>query len=181
MSEYGVVLESGAIRFERLLPAPVERVWSYLTDPEKRGTWLASGVFDLRVGGETNLLFRHSQITPEEPPEKYRDMNEKGFLSKGTITRYEPPHALAFTWHGGDNPSSEVTFELTPKDGKTLLVLTHRKLAATDMSNVAGGWHAHLGLLEDRLEGNPPRGFWSRIDALEAEYASRMAGTRGEG
>lgn len=176
MSEYGVVLESGAVRFERLLPGPVERVWMYLTDSEKRGTWLASGAFDLRVGGETSLLFKHSQITPEEPPEKYREMNEKGMLSKGQITRYEPPHALAFTWHGDGNPPSEVTFELTPKDGKTLLVLTHRKLADTEMSNVASGWHLHLGLLEDQLAGNPPRGFWSRLDALEAEYAKRIGG-----
>lgn len=182
MSEFGVVLESGAVRFERLLPAPVERVWTYLTDSEKRGTWLASGAFDLRVGGETNLFFRHSEITSEEPPEKYREMNEKGMLSKGTITRYEPPHALALTWEGEGDPPSEVTFELTPKDGKTLLVLTHRKLAdAAAMKGVSGGWHVHLDLLEDQLAGNPPRGFWSRIDALEAEYAKRIAGTEGHG
>lgn len=177
MSEYGVVLESGAVRFERLLPGPVERVWEYLTDSEKRGTWLASGAFDLRVGGETNLLFRHSQITREQPPEKYREMNEKGILSKGTITRYEPPHALAFTWDGDGNPPSEVTFELTPRDGKTLLALTHRKLAdAAAMKDVSGGWHVHLDLLEDQLAGNPPRGFWSRLDGLEAEYAQRIDG-----
>lgn len=175
MNEYGVVLESGAVRFERLLSAPVERVWAYLTDSEKRGTWLASGTFDLRLGGETNLLFKHSQITPEAPPERYREMNEKGHLSKGTITRYEPPHALAFTWDGDGNPPSEVTFELSPRDGKTLLVLTHRKLAdAAAMKDVSGGWHVHLDLLQDRLAGEPPRGFWSRIEALEAEYARRI-------
>ena len=38
MSEYGVVLESGAVRFERLLPGPIERVWSYLVEGEKRAT-----------------------------------------------------------------------------------------------------------------------------------------------
>ena len=49
MSDFGVVLESGTVRFERLLPGPVERVWSYLTDSEKRGQWLASGPFELRL------------------------------------------------------------------------------------------------------------------------------------
>ena len=56
MNEYGVVLESGAVRFERLLPGPVERVWSYLTQSEKRGTWLASGQIEPRVWAEIDIL-----------------------------------------------------------------------------------------------------------------------------
>ena len=38
MSEYGIVTEAGAVRFERLLPGPIERVWAYLTDPDKRAS-----------------------------------------------------------------------------------------------------------------------------------------------
>jgi uncharacterized protein YndB with AHSA1/START domain len=176
MSEYGTVLESGAVRFERLLPGPVERVWAYLTESDKRGTWLASGPFELRVGGATELLFKHSQITDEPPPDQFREMNDNGWLARGTITRCEPPHALAFTWDGDGNPDSEVTFELSPKDGKVLLVLTHRKLAdKAAMTGVSGGWHLHLGLLEDQLTGQKPRGFWSKHAAIEADYAARYA------
>ncbi len=51
MSEYGVVTESGTVRFERVLPGPIERVWAYLTESEKRGKWLATGNMELRVGG----------------------------------------------------------------------------------------------------------------------------------
>src|SRR5262245_18404599 len=29
----------GAISFMRVLPGPIERVWAYLTEPEKRGKW----------------------------------------------------------------------------------------------------------------------------------------------
>ena len=43
------------------------------------------------------------------------------------------------------------------------------------MASVSSGWHAHLGLLEDKLAGNPPRAFWSRIETLEADYAKRFA------
>lgn len=176
MNEYGVVLESGAVRFERLLPGPVERVWSYLTESEKRGRWLASGVFDLRVGGQTEMLFKHSEITDEAPPEAYREVHENGVRSTGTITRYEPPRIIAFTWGGGDEPESEVAFELVPKGEKVLLVLTHRKLASkAEMTSVSGGWHMHLGLLEDALTGAPRRGFWSRFAALDADYAARYA------
>ena len=35
-AEHGVITEAGAIRFERLLPGPIERVWDYLVDPAKR-------------------------------------------------------------------------------------------------------------------------------------------------
>lgn len=176
MNEYGVVLESGAVRFERLLPGPVERVWSYLIDSEKRSTWLAGGEIEPRVGGTADLLFKHSQITSEQPPERYREMNDKGWPSKGTVTRYEPMKALAMTWPGEGDASSEVTFELAPEGDKVRLVLTHRKLAnKAEMVSVSSGWHAHLGLLEDKLAGNPPRAFWSKIEALEADYAKRFA------
>lgn len=175
MSEYGTVLESGAVRFERLLPGPIERVWAYLTESDKRSTWFASGIFDLHVGGAAKLLFKHSQITPEEPPERYREMNETGVSFEGRITRCNPPNELGFTWGGGDEPESEVVFELSPQGEKVRLVLTHRKLATkAEMVNVSGGWHLHLGLLEDQLAGNPPRPFWSRHEALEADYAARI-------
>lgn len=180
MNDYGVVLESGAVRFERLLPGPLERVWSYLVDSDRRGTWLASGRIEPRVGGTADLLFKHSGITGEAPPERYREMNDKGWPSRGTVTRYEPMAALAMTWPGEGGASSEVTFELTPEGERVRLVVTHRKLAdRAEMTNVSSGWHAHLGLLEDRLAGNPPRGFWSRIEGLEAEYAARFAGLPG--
>ena len=56
------------VRLERLLPGPIERVWAYLTDSDKRATWFASGVFDLRVGGKADLHFDHSRISSEPSP-----------------------------------------------------------------------------------------------------------------
>jgi hypothetical protein len=38
MSEYGIVTEAGPVRFERLLPGPIERVWAYLTDAMTSGS-----------------------------------------------------------------------------------------------------------------------------------------------
>lgn len=177
MSEYGAVLESGAVRFERLLPGPVERVWSYITESDKRGRWLASGPFDLRVGGRAELLFKHSEITDEAPPAAYREVHENGVRATGAITRCEPPRIIAFTWGGSSEAESEVEFALSPKGDKVLLVVTHRKLPSNaEMTSVSGGWHMHLGLLEDLLSGSPRRGFWSRHAKLEAEYAQRYAG-----
>ena len=36
MNDYGELLDENTVRFERLLPGPIERVWSYLTEGEKR-------------------------------------------------------------------------------------------------------------------------------------------------
>jgi uncharacterized protein YndB with AHSA1/START domain len=41
--EYGEVREPRTFRIERLLPGPIERVWSYLTESEKRRRWFGAG------------------------------------------------------------------------------------------------------------------------------------------
>ncbi len=173
MSEYGVVTEPGSIRFERRLPGPIERVWAYLTESEKRRTWLASGPMELRTGGRAELTWRNSELTKEPTPEKY--LQYEGQAMESVILECDPPRLLTFSWTEGDGRDSEVCFELTPSDGEILLVLTHRRLPSRGlMVGVAGGWHSHLGVLEDLLRGNKPRPFWSSIAGLEAEYDRRV-------
>jgi uncharacterized protein YndB with AHSA1/START domain len=173
VSDYGTILESGTIRFERLLPGPIERVWAYLTESDKRGKWLASGAVEPWVGGHVELHFRHADLSPQkEPvPEKYRQY-ENGAAFTAEVTRCEPPRVLSHTWGDG----SEVTFELTPQGEGTLLVLTHRRLTPSAMQSSAGGWHTHLGILVDHLNGRTPRPFWSTHARLEAEYERRVTG-----
>jgi uncharacterized protein YndB with AHSA1/START domain len=172
VSDYGTILESGAIRFERLLPGPIERVWAYLTESDKRGKWLATGAAQPRVGGSVELHFRHADLSPhkEEIPEKYRQ-HECGARFTAEVTRCEPPSLLSHTWADG----SEVTFELTEQGRDVLLVLTHRRLTPTEMQSVAGGWHTHLGILVDHLHGRTPKPFWSTHARLETEYEGRIA------
>lgn len=173
-SGYGVVTAPQTVRLERLLPGSIERVWAYLTESQKRGTWLASGDMDLRVGGKVTLNFMHANLSSEkEIPEKSKAM-ECGHTMHGVITRCEPPHVLAYTW--GHPKDSEVTFELSPRGDKTLLVVTHVRLGSRDnMLSVAAGWHAHTDILEDQLNGVAPRPFWTTHARLEAEYGRRFA------
>lgn len=174
-AEYGVVLESGAVRFERLLTGPIERVWAYLTEGDKRATWFCGGDTEPRTGGHIAMFFKHSLITKERPPEGARKMNDEGAMMAGTITAWEPPHRLAFRWDGMGDPDSDVEFVLSRAGDKVKLVLTHRRLATKErMAMVGSGWHLHLDLLEDQLAGRPPGGFWSRHDGLMAEYAERQ-------
>ena len=177
--ELGVVTEAGTVRFERLLPGPIERVWSYLTDSEKRGRWLATGVMEQRVGNKMELHFRHADLSPtvEETPERYRHM-EGGATVTAEIIRCEPPRLLVMTWEHGPKQAlaSEVTFELAPRGDKVLLAVTHRRLADHAMMvSVAGGWHTHLAILADNLHGVTPRPFWSTHERLAAEYEQRIA------
>ncbi len=175
--DFGVVAAPDAVRFERLLPAPIERVWTFLTDADARGTWFASGDMELRVGGRVTLHFRHANLSsPDEtPPARFADMATSGHTMLGRVTRCEPPHLLSFTW-GDEEPLSEVTFELSPHAGGTRLVLTHRRLGTHDeMVDVAGGWHTHLTILAARLEGRTPRGIWTLLAGLDGVYGRRLA------
>ena len=173
--ESGVITEAGAIRFERLLPGPIERVWEYLTDPEKRGRWLASGPMDVRAGGEFEYVWRNSELTENDdpPPEKYAAYAEHRM--KGHIIEADPPRRLVHSWdEEGDSPN-EVTFELSERGDKVLLSLTHRRLSGRKgMLSVAGGWHVHLDILEARLEGREPPPFWRTHNRVEQEYESRI-------
>jgi uncharacterized protein YndB with AHSA1/START domain len=175
MSHYGERIDKSTVRFERLLPGPIERVWEYLTDSDKRGTWFASGETELEVGGKVEMRFNNASLStlPDiDPPEKYRDLPETMSFD-GTVTRCDPPHALAYTWNF-ENENSEVCFELSEDDGGVRLVLTHRKLASDDeVVDVSAGWHAHLDILGDVLAGREPRPFWKTHTPLEAEYERR--------
>jgi uncharacterized protein YndB with AHSA1/START domain len=172
MEDYGSVTEAGTLRIERLLPGPIERIWAWLTEPEKRAKWLAGGPMDLFVGGRAELRFHHADLSAEKtPPEKFRKM-EGGHTLKCRITACDPPRLLAYTW-GED--WGEVTFELTPRGKQALLVVTHRRLDPKGMASVAAGWHTHLSILSARLEEREPSGFWSTYTRLETAYAQRLA------
>ncbi len=171
--QYGIFPEPGTIRFERLLPGPIERIWDYLTKSELKAKWLSAGDVQPRVGGLVELNFRHKDLseTDEPIPEKYKHM-EDGTYFEGHVTRWEPPRLLSYTWGEETGEDSEVTFELIPKGDKVLLILTHVRLGDDPVVHisVAAGWHTHLGILIDRLEGKPPKGFWTVHNRMEKEY-----------
>ena len=175
MSHYGERIDKSTVRFERLLPGPIERVWEYLTDSDKRGSWFASGETELEVGGKVEMLFNNTSLStlPDiDPPEKYKDFSDD-IAFDGTVTQCAPPHLLAYTWNF-ENENSEVCFELLQDGDKVRLVLTHRKLASDrEVLDVSAGWHTHLDILGDVLEGREPRPFWKTHTPLEAEYERR--------
>jgi hypothetical protein len=73
------------------------------------------------------------------------------------------------TWGSLDDPS-EVTFELAPVNDQVRLTVTHRKLKPADIAGTSGGWHTHLDVLADRLDGHLPQPFWPVFSHLLARY-----------
>ncbi|MDZ7693941.1 MAG: SRPBCC family protein [Balneolaceae bacterium] len=163
MNNFGELTDSGTIRFECLLPGPIERVWAYLTESEKKEKWLAAIDIDLKVGGKVYLQFHHKNLTEDKDPfpEKYKDL-ENGACFTGEVTACKPPGLLSYTWSEESGASSEVTYELFPKeDDSVLLLLNHRRLGDNQdqIIGAAAGWHTHLGILADRLAGRAPKAF----------------------
>lgn len=178
MDDFGEVIAPDTIRFERLLPGPIERVWRFLVESERRGRWLCSGETELEVGGHVDMHFHNAGLSSKPdiaPPEKYKHMPEKVSFS-GTVTACDPPHLLTHTWDF-EGESSEVSYELSEQGDHVRLILTHRRISSReDMVGICGGWHTHLEILADVMAGKEPQPFWTRHTALEAEYEKRLDG-----
>lgn len=172
MKDPAVATSPDTVRLERLLPGPIERVWSYLTDERKRSTWFCGGEIELRVGGRAEMAFDHTRISSEPIPERYANEAHARFI--GVVTRCEPPRVLSYTWPWGAH-ETEVTFELTPAGDKVKLVVTQARLPhRKGMVSVAAGWDAHVGLLADLLAGESPRAFWATHAKLEESYQATL-------
>jgi uncharacterized protein YndB with AHSA1/START domain len=158
------------IRFERMLPGPIERVWAYLTQSDKRGQWLASGDMPPQPGSEFAMRFHHVELsrTPVPPPERFQSYAD-GITTQHRLLAWEPPHRLVLTWGKLAHPS-EVSFELTPVGEQVRLVVTHRLMQPDDIAGTSAGWHTHLDVLADRLAGRLPQPFWPIISRHIERY-----------
>jgi uncharacterized protein YndB with AHSA1/START domain len=122
-----------AVRFERRLAHPPERVWKAITDPSDLGAWFPADIEgDLTSpGAALSFPFRDREAETEQ----------------GEVLESDPPRRLAFTW--GDQ---ELRFELEPDGDGTRLVFTHA-LPREESAKTAAGWQLRLALLESRLAG----------------------------
>jgi uncharacterized protein YndB with AHSA1/START domain len=159
---WGEVTADGATRiltFERDFPRPLEKVWAALITPARIADWLcADAEVEARVGGRFHLVFRNGPHS-----------------MTGVITRFEPPHALEYTWpEAAANGHSIVLWELSATPGGTRLVLTHTLAAGGALADFASGWHWHLDALAAAIDGTATP--WDRAEwqSLQTSYAARF-------
>jgi uncharacterized protein YndB with AHSA1/START domain len=148
-----------SIRLERVLDAPVETVWRYLTEAELRKQWFMGGT-DARPDSEFELLNDHDNLSDEDVPYPEDYAPYKGRTWSEKVIRFEPPRLLETTFQGGKN--GVVTYELRPEGDRTRLVLTHSGITSpTGFQDFGGGWNSHMTVLQERLAGRSVRDFWA--------------------
>lgn len=143
--EQGGYLEIGgrpAVRFVRVYPHPVDRVWSAVSDPEELRRWFPSNVRpELSVGGKVTFSGDPNAGDPEEDV-------------VGTVLVCDPPRRLGFTW-GGD----EVHFELEPVGPDSCrFTLTNVLEARNAAARNAAGWSVCVGELDKHMRGELAEG-----------------------
>ncbi len=178
MDDFATLSDPNTAVFVRLLPGPIERVWAYLTESDKRAEWFTSGALPQKVGEPFEMQFKHSTYSPNKapPPKGYEEMDAKGHTSRNTLLALEPPHRLAFTFGEEKGRTSEVEFRLEAVGDKVRLTLTHSKIPDRKYAiGVSGGWHAHLAILQYRAEGKVPPAFWDLWRETEGVYEKRYA------
>ena len=118
---YGVLTEPATLKIQRLLPGPIERVWSYLTKEELRRQWFASGEMEMKVGAPFELVWRNDELTspPGERPEGFSAEHRM----KTEISELDPPHRLSYVWPG----AGEVTFLLETRGTDVMLTVIHSR------------------------------------------------------
>ena len=146
------------IRLERLLDAPAETVWRYLTEADLRQRWFMGGT-DATAGGEFELLNDHDNLSDDDVPYPESYAPYKGKTWNERVLRFEPPHLLETTFQGGKN--GVVRFELKPEGERTRLVLTHSGIeSGTGAQDFGSGWNSHMTVLQERLAGRSVKNFW---------------------
>lgn len=142
MSGHAEFLNTLGVRFERLLPGPIERVWDFVTRPELLPAWFGEAVIEHREGGQVSLMAGHV---------------------RGVVTQWKPPRKLVYTWNvfaPGETetsyPESYLTLELEPVGAQVRLTLTHLPVPERFERQNAMGWHTFLDLVEAGVRGQTP-------------------------
>jgi uncharacterized protein YndB with AHSA1/START domain len=164
---------SDTVRLERLLDAPVDKVWRYLTEADLREQWFMGGT-DATGVGEFELLVDHDKLSTDDVP--YPETHEcfKGAVWSERVLRFEPPRLLETTFQGGKN--GNVTYELRPEGERTRLVLTHSGITSpTGFQDFGSGWNSHMTVLQEILAGRSVRNFWELHDRSKAAVAKALA------
>lgn len=149
-----------AMRFERYLAHPIEKVWAALTESGRLAEWFAPGIIDLVPGGRVSIVFSDTDAI------------------ESTVTEIDPPYLLEYRWIEApgtttaiNGDSGPVRWELSEEDGGTRLILTHTHPGSDeDVIEDRSGWETHLSMLVDALAGRPRTFDWDQHNALVAKY-----------
>jgi uncharacterized protein YndB with AHSA1/START domain len=125
---------------EEVLPHPVDAVWSALTSAESISEWLMPTT-DFRP--DVGARFRM----------KTQNLSPTGWV-EAEVLELDPPRRMVWAWSAGANAApTTVTFELTPEDAGTRLLLTHAGEIDPAIGGILlDGWPSRIELLGRSLD-----------------------------
>lgn len=178
MTRYGHIQEDGSLKFVRNFSAPINTVWSWIVEGDKRGKWLSGGDTATHVGQKMMFEFNHHDLTPHDDPfpEKYKEI-EDGVSYEVEVKEFDEPHRILWFWPDPDGWDTMVDIKLTEADGQVTLTLVQSgPINQEHLKGSSAGWHAHLDIMVDKVGGQEPSTpFWPRHEELFNEYADRLA------
>jgi len=132
--------EELVVRIERIFNAPVEKVWSAITDINQMRAWYFPQLEDFKPekGFETQFNVHH---------------DGKDFMHLWKVNEVVPLRKISIEWmYAGYPGTSMVSFEIFPAADKTRLVLTHEGIESfmpaiypeLGRKNFANGWAAFM-------------------------------------
>ena len=147
--------------YEAILERDIEHhqteVWAMLTEPSRFVDWLAPGEIELAKGGAARLNFVDS-----------------GIVIDSTVTEFDPPNLLEYSWSGPGEPARPVRWHLTPVGDATRLTLTLGVPADEDVARSCAGWEAHLMMLLAAIEGVPIKFPFERFQQTREAYKAML-------
>jgi uncharacterized protein YndB with AHSA1/START domain len=165
-----------ALRFERRLGHPVEKVWDAITRPERITEWFGEGEveLDLVEGG----TFRIRTTGPPELVEAIiAEAGDVALVSHDTVLRVDPPYLFEHTF--GSDPGSIARWELQRDGDGTLLRLTHTEPPGFNIVNAPrdlGGWHTVLDRLAGVVDGRQVPWAKEHWEGHRDRYAAKLGG-----
>jgi|GEM_PF-5879250 len=135
-------VETRTLEFTKMIDAPLEIVWSMLTNRDDLCDWLCDDAHvRVREGGFATLIWR-------EPP-AYTD----GPHAYGIYKTVEENEKLVLTWHDGTDQVTKVKFKLEEADGKVQLNIWHKGFTDDERADhYKNFWNEHLHALTVQLE-----------------------------
>lgn len=144
---------------ERDIEHDIQSVWQMLTVPARLVDWLAPGTIEPKRGGAAKLNFVDS-----------------GIVINSTVTEFDPPHLLEYSWSSPGEPSRPVRYELQLlAPDRTRLMLTLCSPADEDVARSCAGWEAHLMMLLAAIEGVPIKFPFERFQSSRQGYNQLLA------
>jgi uncharacterized protein YndB with AHSA1/START domain len=138
----GRIVAESAVVFERILTAPADKAWAFLTETARLPQWFGEGRIEPREGGAVTLMSGHI---------------------RGVVTIWRPYRALGYTWNVFEPgqtvsawPVSYLEFALDQAHDGVALTLTHRPIPEAMQKQTAMGWHTMLDLVAAALTGAFP-------------------------